>query len=398
MKQLRLIVFVLLAVSATGVWAQDKSPTVLLQEGLYSEETEGNLEKAMGIYKTLLKQAGEIQRIAAKATYRLGMCHLKKGEKEQAAAYFQRLVSNYPTQKKLVSQAREQLKKITQATAGAKYVFGPVIERILNDDGVGEDFMFDLDAGKFLSLLDARNWIAASDASKSKGLEEFMMEGVVDLCGDTSRKNIIGVDIIAMPTHNERWGMSPEDVIEQVSTGKPGTPVALSADGELPKTFVFKTEQGGVGVLQITDMQAEKKPRHFKIRYKMLQKEKAKIETARTIVESFLSASLVGKTGAAIKLVKPGSAVVRQVADLHEMGQGQQLQITTVHGNGKMALAFSTEFTADRDRKGVLEIRLIKQRGVWMVEDIDLETPAKAKADLLGFLKKHTDAKELKDQ
>jgi len=394
MKQLRLIVLVLLAVSIKGIWAQDKSPSVLLQEGLRAEQGAGDLDRAIEIYGLVLKKCSDIERLAARTTYRLGMCHLKKGEKEKAAAYFQRLVSNYPTQRNLAKQASGQLKKITPTTA--KYAFGPVIEKIINDYGVGEDFMFDLDSGKFFSVSDVRNWIDASDASKQKGLEDFMMEGVVDLMGETGRKSIMGVDIIAMPTPNERWSMSPEDVIEQLSMGKPGTPVTLSADGELPKTFVFKTEQGGMGILQITEMQTGRKPRHFKFRYKMLQK--AKIENARTIVELFLSETLAGNTGNAIKLVKPGSAVARQVADLHEMGQGQQLHITTVHGNDRMALAFTSEITADHDRKGVLAIRLIKQRGVWMVEDIDLEPPAKARVHLVAFLRTHSDATELKGQ
>ncbi len=49
MKQLGLIVIVLLAVNITGVWAQDKSPTVLLQEGLHAEQSEGDLDRAIEI-------------------------------------------------------------------------------------------------------------------------------------------------------------------------------------------------------------------------------------------------------------------------------------------------------------------------------------------------------------
>ena len=89
-----------------------KSPSLLLQEGLYAEETEGNLDKAIGIYQQVIDEAGEIQRLAAKATYQLGMCYLKKGEKEKAAEYFQQVVSNYSTQKIFVEKAQEQLAKL----------------------------------------------------------------------------------------------------------------------------------------------------------------------------------------------------------------------------------------------------------------------------------------------
>jgi len=115
MKTLNLILLVLLAVGPVFA-AQTKSPAILLQEGLYAEKTEGNLEKAIEIYQQVLDEAGEIQRLAAKATYQLGMCHLKKGNEQKAAEYFQQVVSNYPTQKVLAEKADEQLKKLKPET------------------------------------------------------------------------------------------------------------------------------------------------------------------------------------------------------------------------------------------------------------------------------------------
>ncbi len=94
----------------------DKSPATLLQEALYAEETEGDLDKAITIYQQVLAESTDIQRIAAQATYQLGLCHLKKDEKEKAAEYFQQVVSNYPTQNELVKNAQDQLKKIRPET------------------------------------------------------------------------------------------------------------------------------------------------------------------------------------------------------------------------------------------------------------------------------------------
>jgi len=96
-----------------------KSPSLLLQEGLYAEETEGDLEKAIGIYQQVIDEAGKIQRLAAKATYQLGMCYLKKGEKEKAAEYFQQVVSNYSTQQVIVEKARQQLEKVRPAMSAS---------------------------------------------------------------------------------------------------------------------------------------------------------------------------------------------------------------------------------------------------------------------------------------
>jgi len=131
--------------------------------------------------------------------------------------------------------------------------------------------MFDLDIGKSFSASDVKKWSETSDVGQEKSLEDFVMKSGVDLFGETSKKSLMGIDMIAIPVHNEQWNMSTDDVIERVSMGKPGTPIALSADGQLPKTFVFKTGQGGKGILQITEMQDGKAPRHFKIRYKMLR-------------------------------------------------------------------------------------------------------------------------------
>ena len=93
-----------------------KSPSLLLQEGLYAEETEGDLDKAIQIYEQVVEEASGIQRLSAKATYQLGMCYLKKGDKTKAAEYFQQIASNYPTQNVLVKKANEQLKKIKPET------------------------------------------------------------------------------------------------------------------------------------------------------------------------------------------------------------------------------------------------------------------------------------------
>jgi len=92
--------------------ARTKSVNILLQEGLYAEETEGDLDKAIGIYEEVVEKAAYYQRIAARATYRLGLCYLKKGEKERAADYFQEVASNFPGQESLAEKAKKHLDEI----------------------------------------------------------------------------------------------------------------------------------------------------------------------------------------------------------------------------------------------------------------------------------------------
>jgi len=111
MKKLNLILVVLLAVSSVFA-AQTKSPVILLQEGLYAEQTEGDLEKAISLYEQVLEQYKDVERLAARATYQLGMCYLKKGHKEKASEYFDEVVSYYPEQKNVVENAQKQLDKM----------------------------------------------------------------------------------------------------------------------------------------------------------------------------------------------------------------------------------------------------------------------------------------------
>lgn len=113
----KVIQITLLLLLATGVAsaAEAKSATILLQEGIYAEETEGNLDKAIGIYKEAATAAEVSEKAAAEATYRTGLCYLKKGDKTAAAAQFRAVVAKYPNQKELVAQAQKQIDAIQPA-------------------------------------------------------------------------------------------------------------------------------------------------------------------------------------------------------------------------------------------------------------------------------------------
>jgi hypothetical protein len=120
MKSFRSSIITLLLVSsllASTALAQTKSPGLLLQEGLYAEETEGNLDKAIGLYEQVLEQYKDVERLAAQATYQLGMCYLKKGDKEKAAEHFQETINYYPEQKSVVKKAQEQLDKLPASSS-----------------------------------------------------------------------------------------------------------------------------------------------------------------------------------------------------------------------------------------------------------------------------------------
>lgn len=63
MEKLRNITIIfLLAVSLLSSATQAKSPSLLLQEGLYAEEIEGDLDAAIQIYEQIITKAGTDER------------------------------------------------------------------------------------------------------------------------------------------------------------------------------------------------------------------------------------------------------------------------------------------------------------------------------------------------
>lgn len=266
-QKCKVIVIVLLLISVHIAYAASTKPaSVMLQEGLYAEEVEGNLDEAIKIYQEVITASQQMEQSAAQATYRIGLCYLKKGDTEQAAKQFSQLITKYPEQKSLVQEAQKQLKKLQPPIT---YSFGPIIERIVNDDGEPDNCLIDLDSGVLFSP-------PAESKTEQEGLS-WIADNHIDAVGDTreSGPGLYGFDMAVIPLANARWeGLSSQELTNELSIAKTGNPALLIAEGNLPKTFMFKTREDGMGVLQILEMQNNTKPRHFKIRYKMLRQER----------------------------------------------------------------------------------------------------------------------------
>ncbi len=93
-----------LASSAAAQPASD-----LLQSGIYSQETLGDLNAAIKIYRQILNSGAGMRLYAAQAQYRLGTCLLRKGDTVGAKEAFQAVIREYPDQTALVARARESL-------------------------------------------------------------------------------------------------------------------------------------------------------------------------------------------------------------------------------------------------------------------------------------------------
>jgi len=89
----------------------------LYQSALYKEEIEGEMDAAIKIYETVIKQYPENRPVAAKALLHFGICKERLGLKEAQQAY-ERVVRDYADQPEPTKLAKERLNFLTGGTAG----------------------------------------------------------------------------------------------------------------------------------------------------------------------------------------------------------------------------------------------------------------------------------------
>ena len=106
------LVVMMLLVAAAFTPALAQTPSAMIEEAVYAEETLGDLDKAIGIYRRIIEQADADRDSLAQAHYRLGKCQMLKGQRPQAAATFRKLVQQFPDQESVVASARKLLDSI----------------------------------------------------------------------------------------------------------------------------------------------------------------------------------------------------------------------------------------------------------------------------------------------
>lgn len=88
--------------------AAQTQPTAaeLLQRGIYAQETSGDLDGAIKIYRQIVDSHPQQREIGAQAQYRLGMALLTKGDTNTASQEIQRLGWDYPDFKDLLASVK----------------------------------------------------------------------------------------------------------------------------------------------------------------------------------------------------------------------------------------------------------------------------------------------------
>ncbi len=101
-----MIISISLFLSGSPSFAQTAEE--LLPKAIQLEEVKGELEEALEIYQTIVREYPDNRPVAAKAYYHIGMCYEKLGKEEARKAY-QQVIQNYREQKEVVAKAQGRL-------------------------------------------------------------------------------------------------------------------------------------------------------------------------------------------------------------------------------------------------------------------------------------------------
>ena len=189
-------------------------------------------------------------------------------------------------------------------------VFGPVIERTVESVVSGKSAI-DLDTGEL--------YTGPQVVKDAKALEDWMKSTGVDALGMAESLGLGGFDMVAMPANNSRWDISTAELQQTLAIGKPGTPAMMSGKGELPQTYLFKTREGGMGVLQIVGF--NDKPWAVNVRYKLLRKPVPAVAAAlsdlyEAITHLFSDAHHRGDAEAEEKIKREMAATTKQLVSV----------------------------------------------------------------------------------
>ena len=262
--RLRYFVFCLtvFAFVMASVGVTQESAEQLYQSGLYKEEVEGKLENAIEIYKKIVKQFPDNQRVAAKAQLRIGYCYEKLGLKEAQKA-FQMVIENYPGQEEAVKEARGKLAILSKAQAVIKKEDKGITIRKLWAGRVGSSWGSPSPDGKYFSFyFDPQADLAIKDFATGKVRRLNLkkptgFEGLDYSCWSPDGKQLAyGWSIRISDTYEIRIvnldGSNPRTLFESKDWV---APYAWSSDGEY-LLFYFMKKPTGIdyfGLLKVDD-------------------------------------------------------------------------------------------------------------------------------------------------
>ncbi|MBA7646149.1 hypothetical protein ES703_53911 [subsurface metagenome] len=164
-------------------------------------------------------------------------------------------------------QVKGKPDKTSGKLAANRTFFTPPIARIINSAVERKDCFIDFDNDKLYSQ-------PSDFHSRAREQQEaWKRENSIDASATVSEgaEGLWGEEMVIIPLADVEFDrMTPVSFRDVLQQATPGTPAVMTAIGQLPKTYVFKTREGGMGLLQILEVQRKRSPHYIKIRYKMV--------------------------------------------------------------------------------------------------------------------------------
>lgn len=214
MKPIRILATA--AAAALIVAAQTVPVSQQLASAIHAQDTAGNLDGAIRLYRQVLAAAPpRVQ--AVEAHFRLAQCLLQKGDLKQAADEFQTLAATYPEQQSLVASLSRRLSSRVKGPqlrlgeldpAGASYEHSATGIRVPIPSGWKVTSDWDIFDGEMLGLSDA-----VSGAQSFVFMRPYDGNGLIDseLNEDLAKKN---------KARGADWRVRPESVRRTVIAGE----------------------------------------------------------------------------------------------------------------------------------------------------------------------------------
>ena len=244
---------------------QKESAKELFEKALYLEETKGDLENAIEIYKRIVEEFPDERKTAAQALYQTGLCYEKLGL-EEAQLAFQRIIDIYPEQAEVVKRARDKLALLISARDVLKKGEKKFRVRKVWDDS-GEPFSFGSPSpdGKYVSYVDWENFGNLGVRDLEKGENRLLTKNESWDTGEMALSSVFSPDgsQIAYCWQNKegigelrvinRDGSQPRILYGDKEKGWPW-PAAWSLDGKHILTFLHtQGKPNTIAFISITD-------------------------------------------------------------------------------------------------------------------------------------------------
>ena len=115
--------FLLAVVLACSAAADAKDVCDKMQDAIFQEEMQGDLEAAVKLFQEIVDEKPAEKRYGAEAIYRMARCYWKLGKNDLATEKFNLLIKNYPDQEAYLKKAKTALKEMPLS---APIKLGPV--------------------------------------------------------------------------------------------------------------------------------------------------------------------------------------------------------------------------------------------------------------------------------